>query len=161
MQGENAAYNQSAGACPANLFPLNFDGLRCSGLRRAGSGDASAEACRGACCAAAEGCEIYQFDPNNAANGACWLGMLPPDVHDPLKGCMNDTAWTSRARASPLAPSGPPTPASQPCPASPTCAAFADAGWRDLDVPHDFVVEIGLRRIAALYYHASTSHQTH
>ena len=63
------------------------------------------------------------------------------DVHDPETGCIADKAWTSTARDAPLAPTGPPKPAKQSCPASPTCADYADAGWRSLDVPHDFVVE--------------------
>ena len=69
-----------------------------------------------------------------------WIGMLPHDVHDPVKGCVPDKAWISQGRDSPLAPSAPPKPGKQTCPASPTCVDYPDQGWRKLNVPHDFVV---------------------
>lgn len=97
-RGENAGYNQTSSSCPVSRFPINLDGLRCNGMRQAtSSADASLDACRSACCAAAEGCEMYQFNPTNPT-GACWVGLLPSDVHNPAI-CVNDTAWTSRGRA--------------------------------------------------------------
>ena len=98
-------------------------------------------ACRSACCSAGEGCELFQWNPNNGANGACWVGMLPHDVHDPVKGCVAAEGWTSQGRDTPLAPSAPPKPGKQSCPASPVCVDYPDTDWRTLNVPHDFVVE--------------------
>ena len=35
----------------------------------------------------------------------------------------------------------PPPPPTQPCPASPACANYDDSAWRQLNVPHDFIIE--------------------
>ena len=74
--------------------------------------------CRAACCSAGEGCEIYQFNPDNGGAGACWVGALPHDVHDPDSGCVQDDKWTSQARDTPLGPFAPPRPGKQTCPVS-------------------------------------------
>ena len=141
LRGESPGYNSTGVICPVSDFPINMTGLRCNGLRSASNGDASVAACRAACCSAGEGCEIYQFNPNNGVAGACWVGALPHDVHDPQTGCVQDDKWTSQARDTPLGPFAPPRPGKQTCPDSPTCVDYDDGDWRSINVPHDFVVE--------------------
>jgi hypothetical protein len=138
LRGESPGYNSTGSSCSISEFSINMTGMRCNGLRRASNGDAGVTACRAACCSAGEGCEIFQYDPNNGAQGACWVGKLPPD---PETDCVPDDAWTSQARDTPGGPYTPPTPGKQSCPESPACVDYADTDWRSINVPHDFIVE--------------------
>lgn len=59
-----------------------------------------------------------------------------------MSSCVTkDPAWQSRGRKTNSARFQPAIPPPQPCPQSPVCTAYQDEGWRQLNVPHDFVVE--------------------
>jgi hypothetical protein len=117
-----------------------MNGTQCDGLRAVAAVDV--EACRNACCSASN-CEVYQFCPKGAACVSaepCWIGQLP--TSNPA--CNKAAGWISGARTE--VPPSPPhggggRPADQPCPASPTCVGYADVAWRDVNTPHDFIVE--------------------
>jgi hypothetical protein len=141
LRGESPGYNSTGNTCPISDFPINMTGMRCNGMRAGPGAVASADACRAACCSAAEGCEIYQFNPDNGNAAPCWFGLLPHDVHDPETGCVESPGWISQARDTPLPSFAPPKPGKQSCPESPTCIDYADTDWRSISVPHDFVVE--------------------
>jgi hypothetical protein len=125
---------------PAATCPVAFNQsvtVRCDGLSSLGS-TPSAAACLSSACAA--GLPLYQWcSPGNCSSGdagACWAGTL----QDCAAGNGTGAGWVSAAATQPF----PPGPAPMPPPACPgdrACAAYDDAAWRTVRVPHDYVVE--------------------
>jgi hypothetical protein len=116
--------------CDVSGFTLNLTGVQCYGLSATSAGQASTAACQQACCTDPT-CTIWQFDAGTA-DGACWTGA---DCSDNT----TDAAWVSFARPTPgptPAPVAVCADAGQPC-----SVPFPDAGWRNVNTPHDFIVE--------------------
>jgi hypothetical protein len=127
--------NWPSATCPvAYTIPVT---VRCDGLSSLGA-TPSAPACLSAACAS--GLALYQWcSPGNCSSGeagACWAGALEQCA----QGNGTGDGWVSYATAQPI----PPGPAPMPPPACPgdrACAAYDDAAWRTVRVPHDYVVE--------------------
>ena len=84
--------------------------------------------CLNACCAD-DSCEVYQWCNGGSCSpqNSCWIG--PHDT------CQAAQGWQSRGRNA-----APPTPAAS-C-NDPRCQTnYNDTAWRQLHLPHDFVVE--------------------
>ena len=121
--------------CNPSAFSTNLSGHFCTGGTEM-IFVSSRELCESACCGNPR-CTFWQW---------CEQPCLPAS---PGWGCRNGydtcptskgaTNWTSMARSAPKPPKIPPatcTDESLPC-----APAFADAGWRSVNTPHDFVVE--------------------
>lgn len=117
-------------------------GSTCSGLKATALGNASAAACKAACCSEV-GCTVYQFQAvgtNPTSN--CWTGTCST----PFRG-VNPT-WNSGAV--PTAPPVPPVPPPAPPPPQPypkICGAacgvgYDDSAWTLVDAPHDYIVTL-------------------
>eukprot|EP00040_Diaphanoeca_grandis_P012478 m.63229 g.63229 ORF g.63229 m.63229 type:complete len:1108 (-) comp23257_c0_seq2:128-3451(-) len=132
--GDHPGYTPPTSSCNSSDFPVPLNGIRCNGLHT--SPATSAAACENSCCEDVS-CEVWQWCNSSgecAQTTPCWIGSM--------NDCStNDSAWISRGRK--LVPGGfqPVIPGPQKCPQSPTCSNFDDMSWRDLNVPHDFVVE--------------------
>lgn len=112
--------------------------MSCQGLRRA-SGVTDESDCLNKCCSDST-CAVYQWSNANN-NHQCWVGQCK----GPLKA---GSEWVGGER--PLAPSPPPAPPAPtpvPAPTGPACTDVRcmpdtdDSDWRQVDLPHDFVVE--------------------
>jgi len=92
----------------------------------------NANDCRSFCCSDSK-CNVWQWTENSATG--CWTGTIK-DPHS----CPKDKGILSQGREYPP-PSPPPPPGSEVC-TQPECQVdFDDSNWRDVSVPHDFVVE--------------------
>lgn len=121
-------------ADPNSTFPVDLDGMQCSGLH-ANPNVANLEQCIDTACAD-DTANTYQWCPVGATNcnspGGCWTG--PVD----LSTCTKSAGWISRGRST----LPPPPPASNTSCTEPWCAPGTDdSSWRSLTLPHDFVVE--------------------
>ena len=130
-----AGYN-----CTADTFPIDLGGAQCFGLTNLPY-VTSSDGCRAACCGD-DACGVWQWCPAEGADcsaesaASCWTGGVT-NVSECAGG---SGGWAAGARAS-LPPA--PAPGGD-CDArtTPECAAdFDDASWRELALPHDFVVE--------------------
>eukprot|EP01116_Phalansterium_solitarium_P023659 TRINITY_DN8402_c0_g1_i1.p1 TRINITY_DN8402_c0_g1~~TRINITY_DN8402_c0_g1_i1.p1 ORF type:complete len:934 (+),score=394.59 TRINITY_DN8402_c0_g1_i1:50-2851(+) len=134
-RGENPSYVPAT--CNSTDFPIPMNNIQCFGLQNIPTAT-DAASCEAACCLS-YACETWQWCPGSSSgcngqgsNGqGCWVGQMTQ--------CTNSTGWISSGRSS--APPEPPPPGPQPCPQSPACAKFDDSDWRQLNVPHDFIVE--------------------
>jgi hypothetical protein len=86
-------------------------------------------ACQNACACNLD-CLLWQWDASNT-QGPCWTGS-------DCSSNETNPAWTSFVRTppGPAPPTPPCTDSSQPC--SP---GYADGSWRNVNTPHDFIVE--------------------
>jgi hypothetical protein len=94
------------------------------------AGPTTLEDCLSACCAS-DTCLIYQFCNSTACNQQepCWVG-------DDCSTNVTNSDYISFMR--PAAPSPVPPP---PQTSGPTTLNYDDSDWRQLNVPHDFIVE--------------------
>jgi hypothetical protein len=123
--------------CSASTFPIDLDDKQCYELTQSPF-VVDADGCRAVCCGEAS-CTVWQWCPggdkdctdSGVSGGNCWTGN--PDINQ----CKDKKGWKSGGRAA--APT--PAPAPNAC-NDPECkVSFDDSGWRDISVPHDFVVE--------------------
>ena len=118
--------------CDAAQFPVDLRDTQCLGLQHISTA-LTQEACCSACTASGAACETWQFCPEGAAcsgTPGCWVGRM--------SNCRNSTAgWVSRGRDTSAPTPAPPPP---PCAVDFCRADFDDsgAGWRDVEVPHDW-----------------------
>ena len=134
--GPHPGYNDSTAPCEG--FTVE-PGTQCPQLRAVRSGSvyspASAAECQQAACEA--GVDLWTWGPEG--NPRCSAGR---HAGAEQAQCIRNAAYTSGRRAESDRGFQPSLPVRQRCPQSPTCgAAFSDAGWREVDVPHDFIVE--------------------
>ena len=123
-----SAHGDSSSFCN---FGTNISGTQCYGLNAAPA--ASADECAASCCLDPS-CSIWQYDLTDPNSQGCWQG-------NSCTQNSSNSAWVSFVRDP--APPGPPSPVGPPCVnASLPCAPkFDDGSWRDVNTPHDFIVE--------------------
>ena len=122
--------------CNSSDFSTNLSGTFCKGGTEIFV--SSRDLCEAACCGNPH-CTYWQWCEQPCVPASPGWGCR--NGYDSCPGKEGATNWTSMARAAPPAPAAPPascTDASLPC-----AATFADAGWRSVNTPHDFVVEGG------------------
>eukprot|EP00299_Pterocystis_sp_00344_P000414 c10119_g1_i6.p1 GENE.c10119_g1_i6~~c10119_g1_i6.p1 ORF type:complete len:890 (+),score=230.90 c10119_g1_i6:273-2942(+) len=116
--------------CTADQFPINLNDSQCFSLNLQAFA-ISEDVCRAVCCGD-PACEVWQWCPSGAPcspQATCWTGTRDK--------CAAGKGWISSARTT--LPS--PTPLPPTC-QEPECSkTFPDKSWRQLDIPHDFVVE--------------------
>lgn len=113
--------------CSPDTFPQNLSGVECMGLKAMhGDPDASAAACRDACCGAGAACAIWQWSAAPAPGGGCWAGQSTDCSH-------NSNAWVGGGRDVP-----PPGPNSTTPPEGQS--GYDDSSWALVDAPHDFII---------------------
>jgi len=128
--------------CSMDTFPLDLGGVTCKGLtgfpyNRLQTDDS--EGCREACCGD-DSCAIWQWCPEGATScdgPNCWTGGL-----ESLGNCdtrSSDMQGGGRDEVPPPSPSPPPS--GTLCNETMCAIDFDDSDWRDINVPHDFVVE--------------------
>ena len=148
-------------------FPVDLGKFgKCGGLQSGGKGLPSAAACAERCCGVA-GCRVWNWCLDGGCAdghpGDCWVdaGKIDPETcHD-----QGAPGWVARARGmQPRPPPGPPSPPhpppspphpqpppppspappgppNGPCDVPQCQLATVDSGWRQVNVPHDFMVE--------------------
>ena len=107
-------------ACP----PFNTSvasGGTCAGLKQTAKGDASAAACRLACCAS-ESCFVFQYGANSTGT-RCWTGTCT----SPFDG--NSSLWASGA-----------APVPRPGVCTDCAVGVNDSAWELIDAPHDYII---------------------
>ena len=131
---------------PNASFPTDLGAFgKCGGLVGGGVVP-SPGACAQQCCAQA-GCRVWNWCSESGCAdgkpGACWVDpghVDPSSCHDPRA-----PGWVARSRSrapQPAPPPRPPPPTPLPPCSDPRCLPGTDdSGWRQLDRPHDFVVE--------------------
>ena len=159
----SAARGAPAPAAPPCAFPLDLTGVQCAGL--SGAAASSEAECAAACCGDGA-CEVYQWCPAGGGHAcgppaSCWVGALAGAQ------CKREEGWASRARNA--TPSGPlcqtglladygpgnwqtsgvgqfwvgaarlAPPAPPPQATGPGAAAYDDAAWEPLTLPHDYL----------------------
>ena len=119
--------------CNASSFPVPRNDRRCLGLTFQAQVD-SATGCQEACCNS-DSCEVWQWCAHGDACGEenhCWTGTAHDCAH-PSQG------WVGASRS---APPEPPTPSpGYPCRVAECEPSLDDTGWRDIVLPHDFILE--------------------
>lgn len=118
--------------CTDTDFPDDYTDKQCLGLQSQAQ-VFDEEGCQATCCGDVA-CEIYQWCPSGATDcdppQSCWTGKIGK--------CDSGKGWKSRGRK--VAPAPAPTPG-QDCVEAYCKPDFDDAPWRNVDLPHDFVVE--------------------
>jgi hypothetical protein len=120
--------------CPAAERAKFIDkpGMSCQGLQKA-TGAHDETACLTKCCSDAS-CAVWQYSNSSGNHHTCWLGQCT----GPLKP---GVAWVGGERPPPPSGPSPPSGLAQPC-TDPRCMPQTnDSDWRQVDLPHDFVVE--------------------
>jgi beta-galactosidase len=125
-------------SCPEHTWTIPLDGHRTLGLKRPGNDAISEEHCAKECCSEPS-CTVYQFcnsticgygPKGSVREPACFIGTYEASQTSVAPG------WHAKAR--PLPPPSPPQTA---CTEAWCRPSTDDSGWRNLSVPHDFVVE--------------------
>ena len=117
----------------------------CSGLAPTVSGNASAAACRAACCREG-GCTVFQYlvkGTNPTSN--CWTGTCVSPLRGPTPGWVSGSVPTGPLPPHPIPPP-PPTPPSKACGAECT-VGFHDKGWDLVDAPHDYIITLPITNV--------------
>jgi beta-galactosidase len=119
-------------SCTDADFPTDRKDQQCVGLASQAQ-VFDEDGCQATCCGDAQ-CEVYQWCPAGATDcspaQSCWTGKADH--------CNAGKGWISRSRT--VAPTPPPAPG-QDCTEAECRPSFDDSHWRELDLPHDFVVE--------------------
>ena len=112
-------------------FDKNISHVQCMNLNQIG-GVNTIDECQAACCMDYS-CLLWQWNADNG-DTPCWGGADCSQNN-------SNTAWTSFQRTPPQPPN-PPVP-NTPCTdvSKPCAQGFNDASWRNVNTPHDFVVE--------------------
>ena len=114
----------------------------CSGLHATASGDASAAACKAACCKEG-GCTVYQYTEHPSPS--CWTGTCLTPLRGPTAGWVSGSVPTGPLPPQPT----PPAPPSKGCGAE--CAVgFPDDGWGLVDVPHDYIIPLPITNVRCI-----------
>ena len=131
-----APNNRSSATCNSTSF--NPTAGTCSGLTA--SSATTPAACLKACCEMLDGsCRSWQFtsDPEATnSRSACWIGTCGGPQHD-HSGWVGGTK-PGGERPDPEGPPPPPTPATS----GPASESFDDSTWRQINVPHDYLISL-------------------
>lgn len=126
--------------CVADAFPLSLLGRRCPGLLEQplaeDGGPASAEECRVLCCSSNES-TAWQWCEHGvgcSAGAPCWCSF---DAGAAGGNCSAAAGWVGGVRTAAQRRQQ----VLEPCDRAECQVSFDDHSWRELDVPHDFVVE--------------------
>jgi hypothetical protein len=117
----------------------------CSGLIPTISGNASAGACKAACCKEG-GCTVFQYlvkGANPISN--CWTGTCISPLRGPTPGWVSGSVPTGPLPPDPI----PPTPPSSKVCGAECGAGFLDKGWELVDVPHDYIITLPITNVRA------------
>ena len=128
--------------CAPHTWTTTLDGKQTLGLAQASA--ITEPLCAAQCCAEPS-CETYQFcNSSTCGSGppqqaSCWIGKYTGAKTVDGKG------WIGAARTVAPPPSPSPSPSPSGCDAAWCRPSTDDTKWRDLDIPHDFVVEVRWR----------------
>eukprot|EP00041_Stephanoeca_diplocostata_P024416 m.618070 g.618070 ORF g.618070 m.618070 type:complete len:1098 (+) comp22526_c0_seq2:177-3470(+) len=132
-RGPDPHYNPTPpapGASCLSSFFINLNGQQCQNLNLCQPGQHTPDSCA-QCCCQDDSCGVWQLLNDTKE---CYSGRL--------QDCSTQNAnILSGGRIVQQTGYQPQLPGPQNCPAAPSCVDYDDKNWRQLHVPHDFIVE--------------------